>query len=549
MPVEPSPIPDYSLDPTVLLQLRCLLDQGFRKSRDQLVRSQEIEQITFCENAKSHYKEFEKYLALAGQKQLTIDSIRAKPTDETIQMIEKIVQSPFWKYSNYDGDTLRIDTRDSVVMKEVNVAAGVNRSVDLGYFQVQMNPVSGRIICVPLKDNVKALWRGNGGQCYHPFLSPEHKICWGTGADLSVRLINERKFDRLLEMLAGILTSQEVGANPYVPLVQLEEARKSQCKHCRLGNSQCVCSKCRLCAKKEGDCSCNVCEHCEEKFKEGTRCESCVCSICDEVTAGNCDCCHDCGKEEDCECKTCAYCGNTHNDPEKHVPCECPFCHQETRGTCRCFIDHDRTTERCLNCGDNWSRHDWTLCRNGSERFVPAPSVAIADRTAVTINVDDASVSTVPAGVVVHHGNEPRYVLPDGRTVRSYSQAVRAFEEDPNRPVGMTGQEWASQHRYVPEDFAFRSLSGIAPGADAPGMRLTEEGIVNVTAQVRLNAGDLLDQAMNRMERVAPEISIAMGAMLSNAESDVHAPGLVVSNPMTGEHFEETQRTEEEYPF
>lgn len=217
-------------------------------------------------NLKAHMKDAQTcatqsnaYLKKAVSTNTAISLLAPKETAVFQDSLEKVLSSPFWEYSSFDEGVLCVNTRERIVMKEVNPAAGINRSVDLGFFQIKLTPMAGVIAAVPLKENSFALY-GAPYICPHPFIGPTGNICWGTGTDLAHRLMSKQQYDKLFELLAGLLTSFEVGSTPYVRLSDLEIDRsRPRCK-AGCGNSDkfCRCPGCRNCGKK----NCQTCMEC-----------------------------------------------------------------------------------------------------------------------------------------------------------------------------------------------------------------------------------------------------------------------------------------------
>lgn len=95
-----------------------------------------------------------------------------------------------------------------VTCAEVNVKAGVRRTVYLGQYIVRYQPKTAQISVLKYKDNISSAGH------YHPHVNAQGSVCWGNARDL-LRGLVRFELKPVLDALQVILTTYN-GESPYV---------------------------------------------------------------------------------------------------------------------------------------------------------------------------------------------------------------------------------------------------------------------------------------------------------------------------------------------
>lgn len=148
----------------------------------------------------------------------------AEDTSTLADWVKAQVVDPFFSvvgvYKEGDYEKLLIAT-DRVVLTHVNPEAGVNISVDLGRFlvEVRVSDLSYRVY--PYDRNLEA-----GGHI-HPHVNSSGSVCEGEGSSTISTARTSRDLRTLLAVVKGILMTYNAGS-PYVSIQSLEAKSRNE---------------------------------------------------------------------------------------------------------------------------------------------------------------------------------------------------------------------------------------------------------------------------------------------------------------------------------
>lgn len=140
--------------------------------------------------------------------------------------ITAILKNSFWCFVEYDEGSKMATfcTTQPVVQRHINVAAGINTEVDLGYLAVEMK--IGDLSCkvVPFYGSLY-----NISNHVHPNINCSGSICWGTANHERDQKVLDRDYAGIMDLLCGLLMNYSDGT-PYHDLEvfkrQLADASK-----------------------------------------------------------------------------------------------------------------------------------------------------------------------------------------------------------------------------------------------------------------------------------------------------------------------------------
>ncbi len=255
--------------------------------------------------------------------------------------IEAVLAGGFYKFHSIVRNTCHFTTANPVIMQEVT---GTNRRrVNMGTYQIGLGLNSGSLTCQKHTNNMTV-----GGH-WHPYVSDRGNICWGSSNETAQKMLSQREFSKVFQLLASLLVNYDNTTTPYMRLLDFEneEQRRDSrralvpdapiCTVCNnpINGEDCgciVCSNCELRYDETGEhgvdhCSCESCGGCNELFAPGTTCESChYCDPCDRWYAdgdscdGNwCDRCDECTGNSSCGDHYCNGCHETVRSGEELV--------------------------------------------------------------------------------------------------------------------------------------------------------------------------------------------------------------------------------------
>ena len=198
-------------------------------SRQSRYMRQTDEQIRRLEDdIASYYRAMLDYSAKRDELEERLKQLEEAPKAEHWVFTEarKIVADGKWKLYSIDGDTLLFVSRERIICRYFNPAAGIDKSLDMGYFDLRIN-TTGRMSCYGAHDYIEhgsRDWRG----CEHPHVN-RGAICWG---NMGTRVADNRAKRDLLSnvrLLDQLLVTYSAD-NPYVKFGTFQRNKNNRFK-------------------------------------------------------------------------------------------------------------------------------------------------------------------------------------------------------------------------------------------------------------------------------------------------------------------------------
>lgn len=264
---------------------------SFTNSRAQSLREAEASANrlqSYLTNASNYYKQ-------------EMDLRQFDVGKEMYERLAKVCKNKFFKLENVDGETAYFNTTSPITLSMRNAAAGLDITVPFGYYRVVVDAHYNSVKVFKLKDNIPSRY-----EYWHPYVSREGRVCWGNASDTANNLILMGKWDEVMELLGGLLSTYSPDATPYHSLEAFKAdydrwknpGQQPRCPHCdRFENSH------DADAVDEARCRCYVCGNCGGAVdRETRRCDDCWCNHC-ESNSG-CELCGECVEHIDnCTCE------------------------------------------------------------------------------------------------------------------------------------------------------------------------------------------------------------------------------------------------------
>jgi hypothetical protein len=180
-------------------------------------------------NAVDATNSVQSYLRSMMEYQEKIDRLDGKSSWNLTETIKKAVADGWYTYdseltSRYNSTRLNhrdhglVFTTPHVQCKYVNQAAGINKSLDFGRYQVVYVPSNGMVFVLKLENNI------NVDGYYHPHVTTSGSVCWGNGANAMGSAVKLHKVDEILQILRVILENYNADS-PYISYIMFEVRR------------------------------------------------------------------------------------------------------------------------------------------------------------------------------------------------------------------------------------------------------------------------------------------------------------------------------------
>lgn len=230
-----------------------------------------------------------------------------------IENIRKIGQSSFWELTTGpSSESIYFKTRGDITLQEKNLAAGIDRQVNMGRYRASLQISDGVDLKVdPLENNLIT-----SQEYYHPYVSSGGSVCWGNASGQATKLMVEGDFDELFSLLAALLSTYSIDATPYAELLDFDSVDK-QLKQRGLPRGSRIEEEveeeiCESCENSTEDCDCFTCESCNYRSPDGS-CPDHHCYVCSSDDRETCGCCQNCDRSED-NCTCCGTCNSSDRD-------------------------------------------------------------------------------------------------------------------------------------------------------------------------------------------------------------------------------------------
>lgn len=162
----------------------------------------------------SYYRSMADYSKKRDELEERLRQLEDAPTTEHWVFTEarKIVADGKWKLYTIEGESLKFVSRERIICRYYNPAAGIDKSVDMGYFKLIIGR-TGKMSCYGVHDTINhgsSDWQ----RCEHPHVN-RGSICWG---NMGTRVSDNRAKRDLLSnvrLLDQLLITYSAD-NPYV---------------------------------------------------------------------------------------------------------------------------------------------------------------------------------------------------------------------------------------------------------------------------------------------------------------------------------------------
>jgi hypothetical protein len=226
--------------------------------------------------------------------------------DPATEQLKKILHNPFWKFASIKTPIITFKTSTAIVMSERNTAAGIDRTVNLGKYFVDIKITNGELKVRKAENNLTVSGH------WHPYVGSGGDVCWGNASDTAHDKLSRGQYGDVMDLLAALLVTYSPEATPYMRLADFAVAAQLRQAQNRGGVAtpepevanvdEDICGQCR---NHQDDCECYYCERCDDSYTN--RCDEHWCPICETDDRLDCGCCPDCNQvSDDCDrCRTC----------------------------------------------------------------------------------------------------------------------------------------------------------------------------------------------------------------------------------------------------
>jgi hypothetical protein len=178
-----------------------------------------------------------------------------------LEGIEKILGENFWEIGSSYRDFISIRTKRPVYLKYKNPSAGLDFTVNMGYFTLEIRIGNTSISLYPYKDNIEV------DNIHHPHFD-SGAPCLGNAEGQYHNALEAKDSYKAIRILQALLTTYN-HANPYKPLGAFYLVKNGKCPKCEAIEGECSCAdnRCDTCDRDEQACNCYSCTDCDERIQ------------------------------------------------------------------------------------------------------------------------------------------------------------------------------------------------------------------------------------------------------------------------------------------
>lgn len=181
--------------------------------------------ITTMRSATSIESQLLELVKKGSQEYSIISSLEQRDVNYEVNQVAKMMTDKFWEFHSFDGVSLTFTTRNDVILKDVNPAAGVNLRVNMGKLKA----------VVPIKQIYETrVHRFLNNLDYNGYYHPHIKgiqagtvagvICWGNAQESARIASTQWELVSFMQLLGSLISSYSK-ENPYVDLVQFQRLK------------------------------------------------------------------------------------------------------------------------------------------------------------------------------------------------------------------------------------------------------------------------------------------------------------------------------------
>lgn len=281
--------PNRVLDEAQVASINAM-NSAFMKRQTSRLDELKRNRASHISNAEGHITRVNEGLRQAWEIEVEINRISGHTPDFKTQF-QQIQADGFWEFlETLDGKVMFV-TKSDVVMSYKNKLSGVDIQVNMGRYKAAYHAGGGGVILLPYQRNPYA-----SNAYYHPYVNSGGSICFGNAATTAAKLLTSMQLTEYFSLLAALLTTYDIGSNPYQSLDEFDKSFKAGIFERK--------TPCPACGGIKGACSCKYCPKCAQEYTR-RECPSHWCKYCETYNKYDCDCCQECGT-------------STHSDKSSH---------------------------------------------------------------------------------------------------------------------------------------------------------------------------------------------------------------------------------------
>lgn len=159
--------------------------------------------------------------AMEEARRLELNLMAIEGRQSTISgQISRLIQEPYWEFHELNGALLYLVTKNDLILTQKNTAANLDLRVNVGKFKLEINLNALQLRVLAHSDNL------NVNNYYHPHVTPQGSICWGTAAGVITQKLPKGELYDSVKLLEGVLSNYNDG-NPYVHLADFQKVCKN----------------------------------------------------------------------------------------------------------------------------------------------------------------------------------------------------------------------------------------------------------------------------------------------------------------------------------
>lgn len=118
-----------------------------------------------------------------------------------LDLVSNIVKAGFWKVVSATDVRIIFETKNEVIISFIKKTANIDITIDLGFFQAELNIRDMFCAVTPARDN-----RMTDGFS-HPHVDRDGGLCWGNAGHVAHKLLSNGEIDKYMSLLATLLSS------------------------------------------------------------------------------------------------------------------------------------------------------------------------------------------------------------------------------------------------------------------------------------------------------------------------------------------------------
>ncbi len=168
--------------------------------------------------------EINSYLSQIGEYQRQLNQTTNGVDLSFMKSMEKMSRSPYWSFDNILDNTIWFKSTKDVIIHYVDAEKSIDITHNFGKFQFGIQPSNRTISVKGTPDDPEYIL---DDRCFHPHVSPNGRVCWGTAANSVAAFIEIGCLDKIAPLLWSLLSTYNPGS-PYKKLHCFVEIKKNR---------------------------------------------------------------------------------------------------------------------------------------------------------------------------------------------------------------------------------------------------------------------------------------------------------------------------------